>query len=116
MGPKLTFTLIKNDKHESIELKVKRLLCIGYSGRNTAMVEKHIEELAEIGVPRPNTIPAIYDLGTYLATQSNQAQVIGDRTSGEIEFALIFHENAVYFGVSSDHTDRELEKVRACPA
>jgi hypothetical protein len=52
-----------------------RVLNGGYAGRDTAEVQAHIDELAELGVPGPDRIPTMYPLSDYLAVQ-------GERVAG----------------------------------
>ena len=42
---------------EQIQFPVERLFNGGYAGRDQAAVQKHVDELAEIGVPAPTTAP-----------------------------------------------------------
>lgn len=98
-----------------------RLIIAGYTGRDAAVVAKHIDELAAIGVSPPATVPAFYDLDPGLLTTDPVIEIDGAATSGEVEPVLIRHYGAYYLGVGSDHTDRDLERIdiatskAACP-
>ena len=81
----------------------------GYTGRDRAAVEHHIEELARIGVPRPDSVPAYFPMPAGLLTTDRRLSVEGTRTSGEVEPVYIRHNGSWYLGVGSDHTDRERE-------
>lgn len=85
--------------------------CAGYAGRDQASVRKHIEELAAIGVPAPAKTPTYYRVSPHLVTTSDVVQVLGDHTSGEVEFAVFRAGGEDYVTVASDHTDRETEKI-----
>jgi len=86
--------------------------CIGYSGRDIEKTREHVEELKKIGVPEPKSIPEIYHLKNNLLTRSDNIEVIGDKTSGEVEVVLIADsEGQLFVTVGSDHTDRGLETV-----
>ena len=52
---KLTFQLDSPATH--IETDVHTFIVAGWAGRNLAAIEHHIEELAELGVPRPSAVP-----------------------------------------------------------
>ncbi len=98
-----------------------RLIVAGYTARDAAAVEAHIAELEAIGVPRPASVPAFYDLDPALLTTDPVVAVDGASTSGEVEPVLIRQGDRYYLGVGSDHTDRALERTdiaaskAACP-
>ncbi|MCT1686091.1 DUF2848 domain-containing protein [Pseudoglutamicibacter cumminsii] len=91
-------------------VNVKKLLNAGYAGRNQEDVQAHIDELAELGVPAPTTIPSLYPVSPYLAQQTEIVDVQHNKTSGEAEWAIIFTANDVLLTVACDHTDRALEE------
>lgn len=99
----------------------QRLIVAGYTGRDEAAVQAHIDELATIGVPRPASVPAFYELDPELLTTEAIVEVGGSDTSGEAEPVLVRHDGHWYLGVGSDHTDRNLERSdiarskAACP-
>lgn len=103
-------SLVKNGKHQPLDLLVKRLYCVGYAGRNQAKVKEHIDELAKIGVPPPARTPTVYPVSAYLLTDRSQITVQGKETSGEVEFVVFVQSGNMFVTVGSDHTDRELEK------
>ncbi len=90
-------------------IEIKRLVVAGWTGRDKAAVEHHIAELAAIGVKRPRSVPCFYRLGANLLTTAGELEVVGENSSGEVEFVLISAPDAVYVGVGSDHTDRKVE-------
>lgn len=107
---------------ETVSVDIKRLLLVGYSGRNQETVRKHVEELKMLGVPVPNRVPALYEVNPSLLTTEDSIEVHSISTSGEVEFVLVVvSEGEIYVTVGSDHTDREIEKVsvlrakEACP-
>lgn len=81
----------------------------GWTGRDPAAIEHHIEELAAIGVPRPSSVPLYYRIAAQQFTQAELIQVVGAGTSGEVEPLLLDSGSALYLGLGSDHTDRDLE-------
>ncbi|WP_339062097.1 DUF2848 domain-containing protein [Tepidibacillus marianensis] len=114
-------TLTVQGDSKTLELEVKKIFNAGYAGRNQALVQEHIDELAKVGVPAPTTTPTLYPISNYLATTSDNLQVQHGETSGEIEYVLIWADGELYVTVGSDHTDRNLENYsvpkskQACP-
>ncbi|MEU7629781.1 DUF2848 domain-containing protein [Nocardia sp. NPDC049220] len=104
--PQLTFAL-PDGSTEHVE--VTALYNAGYAGRQQDEVAAHIAELAELGVPAPQTTPTLYPIAHYLAQQTDEVFVQHQRTSGEAEWALVITEHEVLLTVACDHTDRALE-------
>lgn len=94
---------------QTVSTPVRQLFNGGYAGRDQAEVQAHIDELAQLGVPGPDTTPAMYPVSPYLAQQCRTVAVQHARTSGEAEWALIYTGGSFYLTVACDHTDRELE-------
>jgi len=90
-------------------IEITRLVIAGWTGRDKEAVERHIAELALIGVKRPPAVPCFYRLGANLLTTAGEVQVVGENSSGEVEFVLIVTKGALFVGVGSDHTDRKVE-------
>lgn len=105
----------------NLDLPVDQLVVAGYTGRNRDAIDHHIAELAAIGVPEPDSVPAYYLLEAALVTTETDLAVGSASTSGEVEPVLIRHEGRYYLTVGSDHTDRDLERTgialskAACP-
>jgi hypothetical protein len=101
----------------TVSVEPTTVLNAGYAGRNQDEVAAHIAELAELGVPAPSVIPALYPVSPYLAQQTDVVHTQHGRTSGEAEWALVIagdtddsvSEDDVLLTVACDHTDRELE-------
>ncbi|SFP17231.1 Protein of unknown function [Variovorax sp. PDC80] len=85
------------------------LVVAGWTGRDSAAIEHHIEELAALGVPRPSSVPLYYRMASLLLTQSSEIEALGDQSSGEAEPLLFFAQGEWWLGVASDHTDRQVE-------
>ena len=85
------------------------LVVAGWTGRDSAAIEHHIEELAALGVPRPSSVPLYYRMASLLLTQSAEIEALGDQSSGEAEPLLFFSRGEWWLGVASDHTDRQVE-------
>lgn len=97
----------------SKEVLINQTYCIGYTGRNIEDTEKHIKELAEIGIAEPPEVPMLYPVRNSSLTQKENIEVLGNKTSGEAEIVILFgdNENEVFITIGSDHTDRALEEV-----
>jgi hypothetical protein len=108
---KLWFEVIGRENIEKIGVPVERLSIIGYAGRNIEKTKEHIEELAAIGVPRPKNVPEVYSCSVNLLTQKEALEVVGEETSGEVEFIVLKYLGEIFVGIGSDHTDRNLESV-----
>lgn len=102
---------IKENKpvENSISVTIESLIVAGWTGRDSAKVSHHIQELAEIGVPAPSTVPLFYQCSNSLLTQEKTIQALGNGSSGEVEPLIIKNNNQLYLGLGSDHTDRNLE-------
>ena len=91
--------------------RVTELVIAGWTGRDEAALRKHIRELEEIGVKPPKTTPIFYRVSANLFCHSNEIQVSGSDTSGEVEFVLIKTDDDMRVAVGSDHTDRKAETI-----
>ena len=103
-------TLVDADGSRPISLDVRELVIAGWTARNVQAMEAHIAELEELGIPRPASTPTYYRNGARLLTTDAVIEVVGDTSSGEVEFVLFAHDGAFLVGLGSDHTDREVEK------
>ncbi|MCA0438087.1 MAG: DUF2848 domain-containing protein [Austwickia sp.] len=112
----LRFRVIRaTGARQDVTVQVSRVLNGGYAGRDTAQVQAHIDELAELGIPGPQRIPTMYPLSDYLAVQGDRVAVPHGRTSGEAEWALVVPGDATgpedyLVTAACDHTDRALER------
>ncbi len=93
----------------TIEFAPRRVVLAGYSARSAAVRQQHINELRQIGIEPPARVPAFWPVGANLLTTASRIQVQGERTSGEVEYALLAHEGRRYVAVASDQTDRTFE-------
>lgn len=92
-----------------ITVRANQCIVAGWAGRDIKAIEEHIEELAELGVPRPSAVPLYYRIAANQLTQSDHIQVVGDQSSGEAEVLIFQHEGENLISLASDHTDRQLE-------
>ncbi|HEX2541982.1 MAG TPA: DUF2848 domain-containing protein [Caldimonas sp.] len=93
----------------TLEAEPTRLVVAGWTGRDGAAIEHHIEELARLGVPRPSAVPLYYRLSAGLLTQADTLEMLGDASSGEAEPVFVRQGGRWWLTVGSDHTDRAVE-------
>jgi hypothetical protein len=111
--PILTFDRVSvgDPQPKTAQLDATNLVVAGWTGRDRAAVEHHIEELKELGVSPPSSTPVFYRCGVELVTQTEHLQVLGPDTSGEVEYVLLSFEDGLWFTVGSDQTDRKAEAI-----
>jgi hypothetical protein len=90
---------------------IHALVIAGWTGRNVEALEKHIRELEVLGVKRPKRTPIFYRVSADLLTGRNAIEVLGEHSSGEVEFVLLALADGLWVGVGSDHTDRKAEAI-----
>ncbi|MGE8516813.1 MAG: DUF2848 domain-containing protein [Alcaligenes nematophilus] len=106
---RLTFELAQATHTEIIEADLQHCIVAGWAGRDLAAIEHHIEELAELGVPRPSSVPLYYRIAANQMIQDADIQVVGSGSSGETEVFVFNHQGRLLVSLASDHTDRVLE-------
>ena len=102
---------VNGDTTAPIRFPVRRIVNAGYTGRDQAAVQAHIDELKAIGVPAPDKIPTYFPKAAALLTTDDGFEAIDRDNTGEAEYVLLVAEDGIYVGVGSDHTDRALEKT-----
>jgi hypothetical protein len=110
----LEFEVVLETKQERRPLKFNynRMVNAGYVGKNQGEVRRHIQELAEKGIPGPTSTPTLYPVICKALTTESVIEVYGNETSGEVEYVLlVVTEDEIYVGLGSDHTDRHLEET-----
>jgi len=106
----LSFAVTSADgAQERLPVIVEKLLIAGWTGRDRAKLQGHIDELKELGVTPPTSTPVFYPLSSSLVTQADAIQVLGDGSSGEVEAMLIGTARGMLVTLASDHTDRKAE-------
>jgi hypothetical protein len=88
---------------------ITELVIAGWTARNVAGLNEHIEELKAIGVQTPAHVPMYYQVGAELLTQAEEIQVLGDDTTAEAEPVLVGSPDRLWVTVGADHTDRKIE-------
>jgi Protein of unknown function (DUF2848) len=107
----LHFTRHAADRTDRIAVEIDTLVIAGWTGRDAAAIQHHIEELAAIGVPRPSTVPLFYRVAATQLTQTGALQVLGPDSSGEVEPVIVSLADGLWLGLGSDHTDRKAESI-----
>ena len=94
---------------ETLDLNLTHLVVAGWTGRDQAAIQHHIDELAAIGVKPPSATPLYYRVAASLLTQGDRIEAVGEASSGEVEPLVVQQGGRRWLGLASDHTDRALE-------
>ena len=110
--PGLNLPLLLQDQTgpaRAADVAIDEAVIAGWTGRDAEAVEKHIKELEVLGVKRPATTPIFYRVAAARLTTGASIQVLGEQSSGEVEFVMLQTGGVLWVGTGSDHTDREVE-------
>jgi hypothetical protein len=107
----LSFTRHFGGKTDQVSVTPQTLIVAGWTGREEAALQHHIEELAAIGVPPPSTVPVFYRNAVNNVMQTDRLEVLGPDTSGEVEPIIVALADGLWVTVGSDHTDRKAEMM-----
>jgi hypothetical protein len=107
--PSLLLGLEGRNETRQCQVTVVCAVIAGWTGRDGVQVQRHVEELARLGIPPPRSIPTFYRIATNRVTTGSYIEVTGERSSGEVEFVLMQTAEELWVGVGSDHTDRVVE-------
>ena len=102
---------------EKIPFEACRLVAAGYTGRDRAHVQAHIDELAHQGIPAPESFPTLYEIDFSLLATWDQISPASPTVSGEAEAVLLFPSEKLddaFVSLGSDFTDR-VEERRSIP-
>ncbi len=94
---------------EKVSVEISDLVIAGWTGRDVAALNHHIEELKAIGVQPPSQVPIYYRAAAQMLTQADHIQVLGDDSSGEAEPVLVGADGRLWVTLGADHTDRKVE-------
>jgi len=73
----LTFTRqFKDGRTDQVSMTPEALIVAGWTGRDEATLNHHIEELAAIGVPRPSSVPVFYRNAANNVMQTDRLEVL----------------------------------------
>jgi hypothetical protein len=108
----LTLSVRSGSAPREVALDDPQVVVAGFTGRDEAGVEEHIAELMELGVPRPDAVPAFFTVpSALLRVAPATVAVRAPQTSGEAEPVLVrLPSGELFVGVGSDHTDRDIER------
>lgn len=96
---------------EPLRFTARRLLVAGFTGRDPAAVQHHVDELAKEGVPAPKRVPDVFVANPATLQIGGTVWAYDGKSSGEIEYVLLIGRSDVYVCLGSDHTDRGLEAL-----
>jgi hypothetical protein len=91
--------------------EIHDLVIAGWTGRDVAALNRHIERLRSIGIEAPSKMPLYYRVSAQLLTQAETIEVLGGDTSGEVEAVLVGTPDRLWVTLGSDHTDRKAESI-----
>ena len=104
-------TFTSRTGQERDRVTIEKVIVGGWTGRDKAALQHHIDELAKIGVKPPAKTPLFYRVGVSRLSVADAIEVIGDGSSGEVEYVLLNHKGRIWVGAGSDHTDRVVEHM-----
>jgi Protein of unknown function (DUF2848) len=105
----IPFRLNSKNGDYTDDVTIREVILAGWTGRDRAALEKHIEEMAAVGVRRPPSVPVFYRCSASRLTIADEIQVVGEDSSGEVEFVLVQAQGNLWVGTGSDQTDRKVE-------
>ena len=94
-----------------LRFEANQLILAGYTGRDQESVRRHIEELAQQGVPVPKRVPELYTVNPMSLQVGGTVWANDGTSSGEVEYVLLIGKDDLFVTVGSDHTDRALEAL-----
>jgi hypothetical protein len=107
----MEWSVVIKEGRKPLSFDVKRLIVVGFAGRDVEKTMEHIRELEAEGIKCPAEVPVVYECSPALLTQAPAIEVVAGASSGEVEYLVIKHAGKTYIGLGSDHTDRALEAV-----
>ena len=105
----LEVTLTHAGGEKDLTLEVDKFVIAGWTGRDAAAMEHHIQELEALGIKRPATTPTFYRVAARRLTTASFIECSGPDSSGEAEAVIFSQGDKLYVGLGSDHTDRKVE-------
>jgi hypothetical protein len=105
----LQLQLRTGDRVESRKVTLRNVVIAGWTGRDAAALNKHIEELKHLGIAPPTKVPCFFRASVNVVTTQPDLQYVGPDGTGEIEFFLLSLADGLWVGVGSEHTDRKVE-------
>jgi hypothetical protein len=111
MAHNMGFTIDRLSGPESISVDIERGYNLGFTIRDAAKMQAHLDEVAKEGVTPPvcETPPIIFPISPWAWLTDSVCLIQTEHTSGEIEIFMLDLGDELLVGVGSDHTDRKLE-------
>ncbi len=106
---RMSFTVCTLGGAYKEDIEISEVIAAGWVGRRKEDLEKHIDEMQALGISRPDTVPVFNRVANSRLTQREAIEVLGNHSSGEVEFVLIRAKDNLYVGVGSDHSDSRIE-------
>lgn len=112
---------LRDERGTPIVFTPEVFVIAGYTGRDRAQVQHHIDELAHEGIAPPPEVPMWYEMPVENLTTAGTITVRSAQSSGEVEPLIVGVDGALYLGIGSDHTARDVEREdiatskRVCP-
>ncbi|MFT3963113.1 DUF2848 family protein [Propionivibrio sp.] len=107
----MEWDIVSREGRKSLSFNPKRLIIVGFAGRDVEKTLEHIRELEAEGIKCPQEVPVVYECSPALLTRAASIDVVAGASSGEVEYVVVKHAGKTYVGLGSDHTDRALEAV-----
>jgi hypothetical protein len=108
---RLDLELVTRAGSEPLQFEVISAWNGGLAFRDPVQAEKHRAELRLKGIPAGGSGSTLFALTPDVVVTAEEITVIGQETSGEVEFALLLDRGRIYVAAASDHSDRLLETV-----
>jgi hypothetical protein len=102
----LNLTFIDQKSSQQKQVRISKAVVGGWTARDQEGLRHHIEELAKIGVPRPEKTPLFYRVSARRLTTDTAIEALGNASSGEVEWVMLKYGGRLWVGAGSDHTDR----------
>jgi uncharacterized protein DUF2848 len=97
------------DVAEPRTISLQQVVIAGWTGRDTAALNRHIAELQKLGVKPPTKVPCFFRASVNVVSTQTDLQYVGEDGTGEIEFFVVSQADGLWVGVGSEHTDRKVE-------
>ena len=115
MGITLNLLVDVEGGEQGLTYEVRGMINAGRTNRDISETKKHLEELRKAGANLSDEIPVVHPKLADRITTGDKVNVLpGSKTSGEVEYVILIHENNIFITIGSDHTDRELQQYNSC--
>ncbi len=84
----IELTIAGRDQEKPLNFGFSRMINAGFVDRDQTKVQRHLQELAQKGIPCPSQTPVLYPVVCRALTTETSIEVFGAKTSGEVEYIL----------------------------